>query len=90
MATLSGTSTVTWAKGHGTTTDSFTISIVSPNACKTSTKKPQVELEENATVTGGTGAAGAAIPVGDKGTSFVCVNTKTDQAKQVAGTVWTI
>jgi len=72
-ATLSGTSTTTWAGGKGTTIQSVKYAIQ-----KTLGKCPKgnMRISVTATTTGGTGAALKAIPKGSVGKTSICSDTK--------------
>jgi len=65
------TGTITWGVkkvDYGTTTVGLTYHVVTPSICP----KKYEEYSVTSTVTGGTGAALASIPVGNQGTSGMC------------------
>jgi len=73
-ATLSGTSTTTWAGGKGTTIQSVKYTVATKaqglGKCPAATSTTRVFV--TATTTGGTGAALKAIPKGSVGKSSIC------------------
>jgi hypothetical protein len=64
---------VTWATHHGTTSLKTSFAPTTPGKCPAGTTR----IKATGKITGGTGAAGRVIKVGQPVSAFVCTNAKT-------------
>ncbi len=85
LKTFTGTATITWNGGKGTTTSKFTFKLNPKSSIKCATG--DILVQESSTTTGGTNKK---IPTGQKSTLYLCSNSKSEATSLAPGQTYSI